>query len=90
VGTLLAADPDRVLTHARRQLDRLRATDTAGHARPLFDRWGRLIEQGPTAVHAVLVDDSPESQQLRQASPFAGLIDPRQRWAIWREVRRAT
>jgi hypothetical protein len=24
---------------------------------------------------------------MRQSTPFAGVIDPRQRWRIWREVR---
>jgi hypothetical protein len=35
------------------------------------------------------VDESEEARALRQVTPFAGAIDPRTRWRIWREVRAA-
>jgi hypothetical protein len=33
------------------------------------------------------VDPAEGARALRQCSPFAGVIDPRTRWRIWREVR---
>jgi hypothetical protein len=35
---------------------------------------------------AALVDRSEEARGLRQVSPFAGVIDPRTRWAIHRRI----
>ena len=31
-----------------------------------------------------------KAQALRQCSPFAGAVDPRTRWSIWRDVRART
>ncbi len=51
-------------------------------------RWRELID-GPTdELRAALTQDDADARALRQASPFAGIIDPRERWRIWEEVRR--
>jgi hypothetical protein len=34
-----------------------------------------------------LVERSEAADALRQVTPFAGVIDPRARWQIWRDVR---
>ena len=34
-----------------------------------------------------LVDEGEHARELRQSTPFAGLIDPRARWRLWAEVR---
>jgi hypothetical protein len=36
----------------------------------------------------LLVDDDEEARSLRQATPFAGALKPRERWRIWDEERR--
>lgn len=48
--------------------------------------WLGLLE-GPleSLLHAI-VEDSERMRDLRQVSPFAGALDARERWAIWRAV----
>ena len=38
--------------------------------------------------YAVDVDLSELAEELRRSSPFAGVLDPRERWRIWRETRK--
>lgn len=48
----------------------------AAHGTPVpwLDAWERLIEAGAQAVVRALVADTPESVELRQNSPFAGVL----------------
>lgn len=47
-------------------------------------RWSALLERPLQDIAEVLVD--PSQSDLRQTSPFAGEIDPRERWKLWRSV----
>ena len=47
-------------------------------------RWSALLERPRPEIVEVLVD--PDRSDLRQTSPFAGEIDPRERWKVWRSV----
>lgn len=89
VRQLLDEDPDRVLAAARRGVVRMRAHDGAGHATALIERWEAAIEAGPRGIAHLLDGADADSRRLRQASPLAGLLEPRERWRIWREVRSA-
>jgi hypothetical protein len=51
------------------------------------ERWSSLLEGPFEVLLATLVDEGEEARALRQVSPFAGVRDPRTRWAIWRNVR---
>lgn len=57
------------------------------HAAPYFQRWESLLA-GPldALVHSMTTDDD-ESRALRQCTPFAGALPPRERWELWRSVR---
>jgi hypothetical protein len=48
--------------------------------------WGAIIARPVAEVAALLVEDSERMTMLRQVSPFAGVLDPRTRWQIWRSV----
>lgn len=54
---------------------------------PFYARaWEQLLS-GPTETLAqFLVADTEEARALRQATPFAGALEPRERWRIWKEV----
>lgn len=41
---------------------------------PWLGAWERVIEAGAEAVVKALVADTPESVELRQNSPFAGVL----------------
>lgn len=49
--------------------------------------WSRLLEGPLDDLCALIVDDGEHARALRQCTPFAGFVDPRTRWKIWREVR---
>jgi len=36
-------------------------------------------------VLALIVEDSERMTAMRQCSPFAGVLDPRERWAVYDE-----
>ena len=79
----LALDPKHVLDHAQRNLDRWRNVHRSGSmARTYLDQWQSILEQGPEAVAAALVDTSPEGCELRVNSPFAGVLTTSERKAI--------
>lgn len=48
--------------------------------------WEALLSEGLDAVRSTLVERSERAHTLRQVSPFAGVIDARERWRIRREV----
>jgi hypothetical protein len=48
--------------------------------------WARILQQPCAAVAAFLRDEGEHATELRQSTPFAGAIEPRERWRIWREV----
>ena len=57
-------------------------------AHPFYvERWSRLLDGPIETLLAVLEDPGEEARALRQATPFAGVVDARTRWRIWREVK---
>ncbi len=88
LGPLLR-DPDRVLAHARSNIERW---DTAhrpdGMSRSRLRDWERLIDHGVGAVADVLASRSPEAVELRANSPFAGVLDEQERLALHASFRR--
>ena len=77
VAGRVATDPRGALEKARANL---RTMQTAhGVRNPWVQRWERLVDAGPEAVIRALVADTPESVELRQNSPFAGVLTDRER-----------
>jgi len=75
-----------MIAAARAQLDRWVTQGAALH--PTYaEAWRRLLDGPLDDVRAVLVGDDEQSATLRQVSPFAGMLSPRERWALWRRVR---
>ncbi len=50
-------------------------------------RWAEILAGDETLIAAFLVERSELADELRQSSPFAGALKPRERWQIWRETR---
>ena len=53
------------------------------------DGWAALLREDEDVLRSALVEDSERGHTLRQVSPFAGVLTPRERWAILRELARA-
>jgi hypothetical protein len=49
-------------------------------------RWNEILAGTRTAIAAFLVEQSERATELRQSSPFAGVLSPVERWKIWRAV----
>jgi len=47
-----------------------------------IEAWQALIDGPLPKLLAVLTDDSETSRDLRQTTPFAGVLKPRERWAL--------
>ena len=51
------------------------------------DRWLEILERRLEQICAFVVERTEEAKALRQSTPFAGVLEPRERWEIWRRVR---
>jgi len=71
------------LTHARNNLQRWqsRNADAPGLVR-CYQEWLAILDLPVDEIRRRLVDPSEEGQRLRQSSPFAGVLPPREVWAI--------
>lgn len=76
----LTRDPDHAIAIARDNIARWRDVH-AGRASILaaLDRWGEILDEGVEAIVATLTGLSEEAEDLRQNSPFAGVLSQEQR-----------
>ncbi len=84
-------DPPAVLAQARASLARMRALHPG--ARPLLDEWRLLLRRPLAALIPVMLDPSPWSRELRQVTPFTGVLSARERTEVYKafaRVERAT
>lgn len=49
--------------------------------------WATILDATPESIAEFLVDDGERARELRQSTPFAGMLSPQERWKIWRETR---
>jgi excisionase family DNA binding protein len=82
VAGRVVSDPAGTLEHARRNLQHLRTAHPRGMTTRWLDRWSSILESGPEAVLETLTSASPEAVELRQNSPFAGVLSDEERRAI--------
>lgn len=75
----LVMDPDLVLAHARDNLDRFSSIHSGTMAERWLDLWRETLNSGVDRVLDVMVSDTPQSAELRQNSPFAGILSDEER-----------
>jgi hypothetical protein len=63
----------------------LRWKSTLGHWPADLQTWEQVLAGGVEAALAQLTEDSPRGRRLRQSSPFAGVLTPQERQAIFDE-----
>jgi hypothetical protein len=84
VADLLPTRPDlRAAARARA----CRWAEGEGRSAPYAAEWLALLDGPAERLAQVLVDPGQHARDLRQSTPFAGALDPRERWRLWREVR---
>lgn len=71
---------EAALEEARERVEQL---STEGHLHPRYaKRWRELLASSPEEVAAALTADSQEGRDLRQNSPFAGVLNEQERRQI--------
>ena len=80
----LRAEPEAVLEHARRNLNRWARSDAFGAGeRASLEEWRAiLLEAGVERLTERMTGTSEEGQRLRSSSPFAGALSPEERLEI--------
>ena len=74
-----------ILENARR---RVRTWLDVGAPPPFYARkWAEVLAGDLASITAFLGERSELADELRQSSPFAGALKPRERWQIFRETR---
>jgi hypothetical protein len=84
VAERLRHDPT-ILERARARVRLWLAEGTV--AKPVAEAWSYELTGTIETVARFLVDEGPRGRSLRQSSPFAGALDPRERWRILRELK---
>lgn len=86
IAERLRADPEAVLNLAKGNIARWRALDPTARSDRYLVRWEVLLD-GPLAdLLEFLVSPSQEARDMRQCSPFPGVLPDKERWRILREV----
>ena len=76
------SDPKREgLSKARRTCRRW----AGEHGNPYIREWSSILEGPWPLIRERLLDPSEAGTALRQTNPFAGVLSPRERWALYRE-----
>lgn len=84
----VAADPATTLAHARHNLEVMTAAHPRGHAAAMLAEWRALLDGPVEAVLDVLCSRDRRAVDLRQNTPFAGVLDDRERSAVLSAFRR--
>lgn len=86
VARRLVAEPEAVIAVARRNIERMRAV--ASHEHPWLDIWQGLLDLGPAYLAMMLTSKDQFARDLRQSSPFAGVLTDEERVAAVRGITR--
>ncbi len=81
VAGRLAVDPGSVLARVRENLQHLSRVHPGGMSAVWLAEWQAVLDEGEDAVFAVLTSAEPQAVELRQNSPFAGVLSPDERAA---------
>lgn len=72
VAGKVVRDPLGAISHARRNIERFRQIQP--RARVWLDEWASILDSGPEAVLEMLASHSRQAVELRQNTPFVGLL----------------
>jgi transcriptional regulator with XRE-family HTH domain len=82
IARRLARDPDTTLRQARRILALMRQQHP--EAGSLLREWKVLLERSVEQLIPALTDPSPRARELRQVTPFAGVLNAAERSEAYR------
>lgn len=83
IAQRLVEEPQAVLTRARRTLALTRQRHPGATA--LCREWDRILRLPPSDIVEVLRDPRSKARELRQVTPFAGVLSTAERTRVYRE-----
>lgn len=83
IAQRVLADPDGVRTQAITNLRTMRRANDDGSADRHFDRWEALLRGPDSDLVAVLLGTGDEARDLRQVTPFAGVLTDEERATVY-------
>ena len=83
---VLRKDPVPILRRAIRNVDKLARMHPG--AKILFDQWKEWLRLPPNILASKILDPFPEAREMRQVSPFSGVLSPKHRARILRQFRK--
>jgi len=82
IAQRLIENPVAVLERARITLGLM--TEKHPGAAPLLTEWDAILLRPASEIADVLLDPRPRARELRQVTPFAGILTPAERAKIYR------
>jgi hypothetical protein len=82
IAEKLAANP-ALLEIARENIERW--SQSRGRSQPYWDAWMKILDQPLPYILEIMTEDSERMTAMRQATPFAGVLEPKERWAIYEQ-----
>jgi hypothetical protein len=61
----------------------VRWSTNGGNCQPYWDAWREILQRPLSEVLPLLEERSERMTAMRQATPFAGVLTPQERWAIY-------
>jgi hypothetical protein len=52
-------------------------------SQPYWDTWRGILALPLEEILSIIVEDTPRMVELRQSSPFAGILEPKERWHVY-------
>ena len=83
----LREDPELVLEKAHAQLRIMRETVAEGRASTYLRTWSRLLEGPIDELIATMISTDQPARDLRQSSPFGGVLSDKTRLDVIRQAR---
>ena|SRR5258705_12084879 len=86
IADKIRAEPDLFVV-ASRNIERWSHTATRSHAH--LEEWARILNKGMQVALAFATEDSEHATELRQSTPFSGVLSPKERWDFLRKWKEA-
>jgi hypothetical protein len=84
IAQKIAINPD-LLSIARVNIDRW--SGSGAYSNPYFNRWLDVLSLPLPEILIAITAETEEMIELRQSSPFAGVLTPKERWRIYETFR---
>jgi transcriptional regulator with XRE-family HTH domain len=87
IARRLAANPDAVIERAKSNLQVM--ADLHPAANDLLEEWTRLLDGSVEVLAETMTSRRPRARELRQVTPFAGVLTANERAQVYRAFRQA-